>query len=62
MVAAAPNAGTSMFALIYAIKADVPTLFFSADTDIATVMMRTAAHISGHNHFPECERYAAAAG
>lgn len=48
MVAAAPNAGKSMFALIYAIKADVPTLFFSADTDIATVMMRTAAHISGH--------------
>lgn len=49
MVAAAPNAGKSMFALIYAIKANVPTLFFSADTDIATVMMRTAAHISGHS-------------
>jgi KaiC/GvpD/RAD55 family RecA-like ATPase len=49
MVAAAPNAGKSMFALIYAIRANVPTLFFSADTDIATVMMRTAAHISGHN-------------
>lgn len=49
MVAAAPNVGKSMFALIYAIKADVPTLFFSADTDITTVMMRTAAHISGHN-------------
>jgi len=49
MVAAAPNAGKSMFALVYAIKADVPTLFFSADTDIATVMLRTAAHISGHN-------------
>jgi hypothetical protein len=49
MVAAAPNVGKSMFALVYAIKADVPTLFFSADTDVATVMMRTAAHISGHN-------------
>ncbi len=49
MIAAAPNAGKSMFALIYAIKANVPTLFFSADTDISTVMMRTAAHISGHN-------------
>ena len=49
MIAAAPNAGKSMFALIYAIKANVPTLFFSADTDVATVMMRTAAHISGHN-------------
>ena len=35
MVAAAPNAGKSMFALIYAIKANVPTLFFSADTDTA---------------------------
>jgi len=49
MVAAAPNAGKSMFALIYAIKAEVPTLFFSADTDTTTVMMRAAAHISGHS-------------
>jgi predicted ATP-dependent serine protease len=49
MVAAAPNAGKSMFALIYAIKASVPTLFFSADTDTTTVMMRAAAHSSGHN-------------
>ena len=49
MVAAAPNAGKSMFALIYAIKAQVPTLFFSADTDITTVMMRAASHTSGHS-------------
>ena len=49
MVAAAPNAGKSMFALIYAIRADVPTLFFSADTDTTTVMMRAAAHLSGHS-------------
>ena len=49
MVAAAPNAGKSMFALIYAIKAKVPTLFFSADTDTATVMIRAAAHLSGHS-------------
>jgi len=49
MVAAAPNAGKSMFALIYAIKAEVPTLFFSADTDTTTVMMRAAAHTSGHS-------------
>ena len=49
MVAAAPNAGKSMFALIYAVKAKVPTLFFSADTDTTTVMMRAAAHTSGHN-------------
>lgn len=49
MVAAAPNAGKSMFALIYAIKAKVPTLFFSADTDTATVMMRSVSHLSGHS-------------
>jgi hypothetical protein len=49
MVAAAPNAGKSMFALIYAVKAQVPTLFFSADTDTATVMMRAASHLSGHS-------------
>ena len=48
MIAAAPNAGKSMFALVYSIQAKVPTLFFSADTDTATVMMRAAAHISGH--------------
>lgn len=49
MVAAAPNAGKSMFAFIYAIKAGVPTLFFSADTDTSTVMIRAAAHLSGHS-------------
>jgi len=48
MVAAAPNAGKSMFALVYAIKAKVPTLFFSADTDAATVMLRASAHLAGH--------------
>jgi KaiC/GvpD/RAD55 family RecA-like ATPase len=48
MVAAAPNAGKSMLALVYAIKAGIPTLFFSADTDTSTVMLRTAAAISGH--------------
>jgi len=49
MVAAAPNAGKSMFALIYAMKANVPTLFFSADTDTTTVMMRAASAASGHS-------------
>ena len=49
MIAAAPNVGKSMLALIYAVKAKVPTLFFSADTDTATVMMRAAAHLSGHS-------------
>jgi predicted ATP-dependent serine protease len=48
MVAAAPNAGKSMFALVYAIRANVPTLFFSADTDTSTVMMRASAALSGH--------------
>ena len=49
MVAAAPNAGKSMFALVYAIRAKVPTLFFSADTDTTTVMIRAAAQLSGHS-------------
>lgn len=46
MVAAAPNAGKSMFALVYAIKAQVPTLFFSADTDTSTMMVRSLAHLT----------------
>jgi replicative DNA helicase len=49
MVAAAPNVGKSMFALVYALKAGVRTLFFSADTDTTTVMMRAASHLSGHS-------------
>lgn len=49
MVAAAPNAGKSMFALVYAIQARVPTLFFSADTDVATMWIRAIAHVSGHS-------------
>lgn len=48
MVAAQPNAGKSMFAFIYAIKANVPTLFFSADTDVATATIRAAAHLTQH--------------
>ena len=49
MVAAAPNVGKSMFALIYALQAGARTLFFSADTDTTTVMMRAASHLSGHS-------------
>ena len=49
MVAAAPNVGKSMFALVYALQADARTLFFSADTDTTTVMMRAASHTSGHS-------------
>jgi len=48
MVAAAPNAGKSMLALVYAIKAGVKTLFFSADTDTTTITMRAAAALSQH--------------
>lgn len=48
MIAAAPNAGKSMLALVYAIKAGVRTLFFSADTDASTVTMRAAAALSQH--------------
>jgi len=48
MVAAQPNAGKSMFALVYAAKANVPTLFFSADTDATTVALRSAAHKTQH--------------
>ena len=48
MIAAAPNAGKSMLALVYAIKAQVPTLFFSADTDTSTVMLRAISHLSGY--------------
>jgi len=49
MVAAAPNVGKSMFALVYALQANVRTLFFSADTDTSTVMMRAASHLSGNS-------------
>jgi len=48
MIAAAPNAGKSMLALVYAIRAGVRTLFFSADTDASTVTMRAAAALSQH--------------
>jgi RecA-family ATPase len=48
MIAAAPNAGKSMLALVYAIKAGVRTLFFSADTDTSTITMRAAAALSQH--------------
>lgn len=48
MIAAAPNGGKSMLALVYAIRAGVPTLFFSADTDATTVTIRAIAQLSGH--------------
>ena len=50
MVAAQPGVGKSMFALVYAAEANVPTLFFSADTEMVTVAKRVAAHVSGHEY------------
>ena len=49
MVAAAPNAGKSMFALIYDINDNVQTLLFPADTDTTTVMLRAESNVSGHS-------------
>jgi KaiC/GvpD/RAD55 family RecA-like ATPase len=49
LVAASSGTGKSMFAMIYAIKVNVPTMYFSADSDTATIMMRAASHLSGHN-------------
>jgi len=47
MVVAAPNGGKSMLALWYAIHANVPTMFFSADTDRRTTWYRAAAIKTG---------------
>lgn len=49
LVASAPNTGKSMFAMVYALKAKVPTLFFSADTDLSTMRIRCLAHVTGHS-------------
>lgn len=49
LVASAPNTGKSMFAMVYALKAKVPTLFFSADTDLSTMRIRCLAHVTGQS-------------
>lgn len=46
MVAAQPGGGKTLLALWYAIKAQVPTLYFSADSDSRTIVARTAAVVS----------------
>lgn len=43
MIVAQPNGGKSMLSLWYAVKANVPTLYFSADTDKRTTLYRAAA-------------------
>lgn len=47
MLASAPNAGKSMTALVMAIRMQVPTLYFSADTDAHDSLLRAAAHVTG---------------
>ena len=48
MIAGAPNSGKSLLALNYAILANVPTLYISADTDAYTTAIRAAALVSSH--------------
>jgi predicted ATP-dependent serine protease len=47
MIAGQPNSGKSLLALFYALKANVPTLYISADTDAYTTAIRAAAVITG---------------
>lgn len=49
LIAGQPNSGKSLMALVYAIQSKVDTLYFSADTDPITQLMRTAAHITKQN-------------
>jgi KaiC/GvpD/RAD55 family RecA-like ATPase len=48
MIAGQPNSGKSLLALFYGVKAEVPTLYISADTDAYTTSIRAAAIITGH--------------
>lgn len=43
MLASAPNSGKSLLALIMAVKMEVPTLYFSADTDKHDTVTRAGA-------------------
>lgn len=47
MIAGTPGVGKSMLALAYALKTNVPTLYFSADTNAHTMAMRLASMVSG---------------
>lgn len=47
LLAAAPGGGKTIVALAYAIETGVPTLFISADTDLATMATRAGAAILG---------------
>lgn len=48
MIAGQPNSGKSLLALFYAVKAGVPTLYISADTDAYTTAIRAAAAVTGN--------------
>ena len=47
LVCAGPGTGKSAFALTYALKAKVPTLYFSADSDAFTQVSRMVAILTG---------------
>ena len=47
MIAAQPNGGKSMFTLAYLVKAKVPALYMSADTDEWTTVIRGVAMLTG---------------
>jgi predicted ATP-dependent serine protease len=49
LIAGQPNSGKSLMALVYAVQSKVDTLYFSADTDPITQLLRTAAHITKQN-------------
>ena len=49
LIAGQPNSGKSLMALVYALQSKVDTLYFSADTDPITQLMRTAAHLTNTN-------------
>jgi len=48
MIAGQPNSGKSLLGLFYAVKAKIPTLYISADTDAYTTSIRAASIITGH--------------
>lgn len=46
LIASAPGVGKSIFANVLALRARVPTLYLSADTDAFTVATRVGAHMT----------------
>lgn len=47
LLVAAPGGGKSILALLYAIETNVPSLFFSADTDLVTMATRAGSAVLG---------------